>query len=96
MTTFVLCKTLVPWLCSRSQPGIKVIIRGLRGHLLHSVTFLVYVKFKYPCYYGKSVDPDQMPHSSESDLGPHRLQLLVATASNKREHLKVQYDNPQS
>ena len=24
-------KTLVPWLCSRSQPGIKVIIRDLRG-----------------------------------------------------------------
>ena len=31
----------VPWLCSRSQPGIKVIIRDLGGHLLPSVTFLV-------------------------------------------------------
>ena len=31
MTTYVLCKTLVPWLCSRSQPGIKVGIRGLSG-----------------------------------------------------------------
>ena len=31
MTTYVLCKTLVPWLCSRSQPGIKVSIRGLSG-----------------------------------------------------------------
>ena len=31
----------VPWLCSRSQPGIKVIIRDLRGHLLHTVIFLV-------------------------------------------------------
>ena len=25
-----------------SQPGIKVIIRDLRGHLLHAVTFLVF------------------------------------------------------
>ena len=41
MTSYVLCKTLVPWLYSRSQPGIKVIIRDLRGHLLHTVTFLV-------------------------------------------------------
>ena len=40
MTSYVLYKTLVPWLCSRSQPGIKVTIRGLRGHLLHTVTFL--------------------------------------------------------
>ena len=24
MTTYVLCKTLVLWLCLRSQPGIKV------------------------------------------------------------------------
>ena len=31
----------VPWLRSRSQPGIQVIIRDLRGHLLHTVTFLV-------------------------------------------------------
>ena len=38
-------KVKVPWLCSRSQPGIKVIIRDLRGHLLHTVTFLVI------CYY---------------------------------------------
>ena len=38
MTSYVLCKS---WLCSRSQPGIKVIIRDLRGHLLHTVTFLV-------------------------------------------------------
>ena len=45
MTSYVLCKTLVRWLCSRSQPGIKVIIRDLRGHLLHTVTFLLkYVK----------------------------------------------------
>ena len=35
-------KVKVPCLCSRSQPGIKVIIRELRGHLLHTVTFLVY------------------------------------------------------
>ena len=35
-------KVKVPWLCSRSQPGIEVIIRDLRGHLLHTVTFLVY------------------------------------------------------
>ena len=34
-------KVKVPWLCSRSQPGIKVIIRDLPGHLLHTVTFLV-------------------------------------------------------
>ena len=34
-------KVKVPCLCSRSQPGIKVIIRELRGHLLHTVTFLV-------------------------------------------------------
>ena len=45
MTTYVLCKTLVLWLCSRSQPGMKVIIRGLRGHLLHTVTFVVVVFF---------------------------------------------------
>ena len=44
MTSYVLCKTLVPWLCSRSQPGIKAIIRDLRGHLLHTVTFLVFKK----------------------------------------------------
>ena len=43
MTSYVLCKTLVPWLCSRSQPGMKVIIRDLRGHLLHTVTFLVFI-----------------------------------------------------
>ena len=36
-------KVKVPWLCSRSQPGIKVIIRDLRGHLLHTVTFLVHL-----------------------------------------------------
>ena len=41
MISYILCKTLVPWLCSRSQPGIRVIIRDLRGHLLHTVTFLV-------------------------------------------------------
>ena len=35
-------KVKVPRLCSRSQPGIKVIIRDLRGHLLHTVTFLVF------------------------------------------------------
>ena len=35
-------KVKVSWLCSRSQPGIKVIIRDLRGHLLHTVTFLVF------------------------------------------------------
>ena len=45
MTTYVLCKTLVLWLCSRSQPGIKVVISGLRGHLLYSVTFLVFSGF---------------------------------------------------
>ena len=45
MTTYVLCKNLVPWLCSRSQPGIKVSIRGVRGHLLHTVTFLVYFRY---------------------------------------------------
>ena len=40
-------KVKVPWLCSRSHPGIKVIIRDLRGHLLHTVTFLVpFVKKK--------------------------------------------------
>ena len=27
---------------TRSQPGIKVIVRDLRGHLLHTVTFLVF------------------------------------------------------
>ena len=47
MTTYVLCKTLVPWLCPRSQQGIKVIIRGLWGHLLHTVTFL----FFCGCFY---------------------------------------------
>ena len=31
ITTYVLCKTLVPWLCSRSQPGINVSISGLSG-----------------------------------------------------------------
>ena len=36
-------KVKVPWLCSRSQPGIKVIIRDLRGHLLHTVTFHVLI-----------------------------------------------------
>ena len=38
-------KVKVPWLCSRSQPGIKVIKRDLRGHLLHTVTFLVFFFF---------------------------------------------------
>ena len=38
-------KVKVPWLCSRSQPGIKVIIRDLRGHLLQTVTFLVFFSF---------------------------------------------------
>ena len=45
MTRYILCKSLVPWLCSRSQPGIKVIIRDLQGHLLHTVTFLVLCNF---------------------------------------------------
>ena len=40
-------KVKVPWLCSRSQPGIKVIIRDLRGHLLHTVTFLVFHFFLF-------------------------------------------------
>ena len=35
-------KVKVPRLCSRPQPGIKVIIRDLLGHLLHTVTFLVF------------------------------------------------------
>ena len=34
-------KVKVPCLCSRSQPGIKVIIRDIQGHLLHTVKFLV-------------------------------------------------------
>ena len=55
MTSYVLCKTLVLWLCSRSQPGIKAIIRDLRGHLLHTVTFLVlrtgFKKKKHLRYY---------------------------------------------
>ena len=34
MTTYVLCKTLVPWVCSRSQPGIKVSIRGPLGAIV--------------------------------------------------------------
>ena len=40
-------KVNVNWLCSRSQPGIKVIIRDLRGHLLHTVTFLVSIHVLY-------------------------------------------------
>ena len=32
---------------SRSQPGIMVIIRDLRGHLLHTVTFLVLFYFSF-------------------------------------------------
>ena len=40
-------KVKVPWLCSRSQPGIKVIIRDIRGHLLHTVTFLVSFFFSF-------------------------------------------------
>ena len=28
MIIYVLCKTLVPWLCSRSQPGIKGLFKG--------------------------------------------------------------------
>ena len=39
-------KTLVPWLCSRSQPGIKVSIRRLLGAFVTycsiSVFFLVF------------------------------------------------------
>ena len=31
MTIYVLCKTLVPWLCSRSQPGIKGQYKGSLG-----------------------------------------------------------------
>ena len=45
MTSYVLCKALVPWLCSRSQPWIKAIIRDLQGHLLYTVTFLVFYLF---------------------------------------------------
>ena len=40
-------KVKVPWLCSRSQPGIKVIIRDIRGHLFHTVTFLVFLFLLY-------------------------------------------------
>ena len=65
MTSYVLCKTLVPWLCSRSQPGIKAIIRDLRGHLLHTVTFLVPSCFEretifvtYFCQLGGCILPD--------------------------------------
>ena len=31
-----------PWLCSRSQPGIKSQYKGPVGHLLHSVTLLIF------------------------------------------------------
>ena len=31
MTIYVLCKTVVPWLCSRSQPGIKRQYKGPLG-----------------------------------------------------------------
>ena len=47
-------KVKVPYLCSRSQPGIKVIIKELRGHLLHTVTFLVFIcslRFPDQCQY---------------------------------------------
>ena len=37
MTICILSKTLGPWLCSRSQPEIKISIRGLRGYLLHTI-----------------------------------------------------------
>ena len=51
MTSYVLCQTLVPWLCSRSQPGIKAIIRNLRGHLFHTVTFLVFFFLFYILFF---------------------------------------------
>ena len=51
MTSYILCKTLVPWLCSRSQPGIKVIIRDFRGHLLHTVTFFFFGLICNSCFF---------------------------------------------
>ena len=41
MTTYVLCKTDSS---AVFKPGIKVIIGGLRGHLLHTVTLLFFLK----------------------------------------------------
>ena len=61
MTTYVLCKTLVPWLCSRSQLGIKVIIRGLRGHLLHTVTFFVVLQIDIPMLFMNAEDDPICP-----------------------------------
>ena len=43
-------KVKVPWLCSRS--GIKVIIWDLPGHLLHTVTFLVFLHISAYCFDG--------------------------------------------
>ena len=35
MRSFVLCKTQVPWLCTRSQPGVKGRYKGCRGYFVH-------------------------------------------------------------
>ena len=48
--------------------GSKVHLRGLRGHLLHIVTFLLK---KWLNNLQNSGDPDQMPHYVASDLGLH-------------------------
>ena len=54
MTTYVLCKTLVPWLCSRSQPGIKVSIKGLLGAFVTycNISCFLLVNVKMPTIVG--------------------------------------------
>ena len=53
----------------RSQPGIKVIIRDLRGHLLHSVTFLVLIFFLF-CHYYYSANQQHCLYSDFPTLLP--------------------------
>ena len=63
-------KVKVPWLCSRSQPGIKVIIRDLRGHLLHSVTFLVFLLFFLIIVYSREA-------TAQLQIKPIQVYLII-------------------
>ena len=72
-------KVKVPWLCSRSQPGIKVIIRDFRGHLLHTVTFLVYLLIRRI-----SDTPHPKANSESNQYGVSTDGLLRAQTINNK------------
>ena len=58
--------------------GIKVIIRDLRGHLLHTVTFLV------SFYFSKKIRLE-VPCESDS----HKISCLIFSEKNEKEFMNA-------